>query len=108
MEKKSKYSPVQYIVDNKIVESLVKDYMVELQFKDDLIQEIYIILLTSKQDKLKELIQKNQIRFYIARLIKNQYFSKTSSFYRTYKRPLLNKETLKNILDKEEGNDEEE
>ncbi|MBQ3414534.1 MAG: hypothetical protein IJH39_04135 [Clostridia bacterium] len=107
MEKESKYNPVQYIAINKIVEGLIKDYMVETEYKDDLTQEVYLILLTHNQKMLQKIIEKNQIRFYIARIIRNQYFSNTSAFYRKYKKPKLNKETLKPILDMEEGNDDD-
>lgn len=98
-----KYQPIKYIIENKIVEGLINDYMVESQFKDDLTQEVYMILLDHNQKKLQEIIDKKQIRFYTARIISNQYFSKTSKFYRIYKKPLLLKETLKPILDEEEG-----
>lgn len=102
------YEAVEYIIENKIVETLIRDYKIENEFKDDLMQETYLILLSYDQDKLHQLIEKNQIKFYIARIIKNQYFSKSCEFFRRYKRPLLLKDTLNNILEKEEGEPDEE
>ena len=102
------FKPVEYIANNKIVEGLVHDYMVESDFADDLIQETYMILLDYNQTKLQQLIDKGHIRFYVARIVRNQYFSNTSNFYRKYKRPLLLKESLRPILDNEEGKEESE
>lgn len=100
--------PVQFIANNKIVENLVKDYFVESLYKDDLIQEIYLILLTYNKQKLLKAIENKQIRFLVARIICNQYFSCTSSFFRKYKRYNLNKETLRKIIDEEDTDPEEE
>ena len=100
--------PVEYIAKNKIVETLVRDYMVDYCFRDDLIQEVYLILLQYNQSKLQEIIDKGQIKFFVARIVHNQFFSVTSTFYRKYKKPLLNKETLKQILDNENGEEQEE
>lgn len=101
-------NPVEYIANNKIVEILIRDYMVDYCFRDDLTQEIYLILLQYNQSKLQQLIDKGQIKFFVARIIHNQFFSTTSTFYRQYKKPLLNKETLKQIIDNENGNETEE
>ena len=99
-------NPVKYIAENRIVEKLADDYMVESFYKDDLIQEIYMILLTYNPQTLQTIIDKKQIRFFVARILHNQYFSKTSDFFRKYKRPVINKETLKTILDNEEGQED--
>ena len=60
-----KFKPIKYIIENKIVEGLINDYLID-SFKDDLIQEVYMVLLEHNQSKLQHLIDKNQIRFYIA------------------------------------------
>lgn len=102
-----KYKPIKYIIDNKIVEGLINDYLID-SFKDDLIQEVYMVLLEHNQSKLQQLIDKKQIRFYIARIIKNMYFSSSSNFYRMYKRPLLLNQGLQLIIDKDNGEKEPE
>lgn len=53
---------------------------------DDLMQEIYLILLEYDRDKLIELYEKKQLKFFMVRIIQNQYNSKTSPFYRKYKK----------------------
>lgn len=78
--------PIDVIIKEHIVEELVSAYGVPHTYKDDLIQHIYIILLEYDQNKLNELIKKKQIRFYIARIIRNQWFSTTSTFYMLYRK----------------------
>jgi DNA-directed RNA polymerase specialized sigma24 family protein len=53
---------------------------------DDLMQEIYLILLEYDRDKLIAIYEKKQLKFFIVRIILNQYNSKTSTFYRKYKK----------------------
>lgn len=53
---------------------------------DDLMQEIYLILLEYDRDKLIDLYEKKQLKFFMVRIIQNQYNSKTSPFYRKYKK----------------------
>ena len=41
------------------------------------------------EEKLQEAIDKKQINFIITSIMKNQWFSKSSPFYRTYKKHKL-------------------
>lgn len=102
-----KYPAIEYIAKNRIIEGLMRDYSVDLQYRDDLLQEIYLILLDYDQQKLLDIIEKKQIRFFTARILRNQFYSKTSAFYRKYKKPVLNKETLQPIIDNENAEGEE-
>lgn len=52
---------------------------------DDLIQEIFIILLTTDNDKLNELVNNKELNFFVTRVVTNQWASKSSPFYRTYR-----------------------
>lgn len=74
------------IAKEKLIESLITKYKVNPKYKEDLIQEIYLIVLQKPPDMLKELYDKKQINFYLAKIITNQYFSKTSKFYKDYKK----------------------
>ena len=49
---------------------------------DDLAQIVYIALLTTPAEMLEDLQANGQIRFYIVGIIRNQYFSKKSRYYR--------------------------
>ena len=54
--------------------------------KDDLFSFIIEELYNCDQNKINEIIKKNQFTFYIARIMVNQYYSKTSRFYYKYKK----------------------
>lgn len=82
----TKNDPVLTIINQNLVEELVSAYSVNSQYKDDLIQEIYLILLEYDKDKLQKLINDKQIKFFIARIIRNQWFSKTSTFFKQFKK----------------------
>lgn len=97
--------PLQHIGENKIVEEIARNMRVEKDYFDDLCQEVYYILLTGyTEEKLQEAIDKKQINFIITCILKNQWFSKTSPFYRQYKKYKL-KSTP--IDDKYDAPDEE-
>lgn len=53
---------------------------------DDFVQELYVILLEYNQDKIIELYNKKQLKFFIVGIIQRQYHSKTSPFYKKYKK----------------------
>lgn len=80
---------------NRIIEQLESDGLLYTLFKnmgvrsdemDDLKQEIYVILLEYNEDKLIQLYEKKQLKFFLVRIITNQYFSGNSPYYKKYKR----------------------
>lgn len=52
----------------------------------DLAQDIYLQLLQMSTDKLNDLYIRKQLRFWIARIITNNIFSKTSPYFYLYKK----------------------
>lgn len=52
----------------------------------DLAQDIYLQLLQMRTDKLNDLYTKNQLRYWIARIVVNSIHSKTSPYYYQYKK----------------------
>jgi len=92
--------PIQYIGENKIVEEIARNMRVEKDYFDDLCQEVYFILMTGyTEEKLQEAIDKKQINFIITCILKNQWFSKTSPFYRQYKKYKLKSSPIDDIYD---------
>ena len=84
---------VDKLARNRVVEDLIKNMNIN-DYPDDLAQEIYLILLEYDKEKIEEMYNKNQINFFISRIITNQAFSKNSPFYLNYKKWDLNKEEL--------------
>ncbi len=52
----------------------------------DLAQTIYLVLLEYDEEKIVDLWESNAIGFFIARIAANQYNSKTSPFYKLFRR----------------------
>lgn len=84
---------VDKLARNRVVEDMIKNMNIN-DYPDDLAQEIYLILLEYDKDKIEEMYNKNQINFFISRIITNQAFSKNSPFYLNYKKWDFNKEDL--------------
>ena len=84
---------VDKLARNRVVEDMIKNMNIN-DYPDDLAQEIYLILLEYDKEKIEEMYNKNQINFFISRIITNQAFSKNSPFYLNYKKWDLNKEEL--------------
>lgn len=51
----------------------------------DLKQELFVVLCEYDQSKIKEIIDKKQIMYFIVRILLNFYNSKTSPFYKKFK-----------------------
>ena len=84
---------VDKLARNRVVEDMIKNMNIN-DYPDDLAQEIYLILLEYDKEKIEDMYNKNQINFFISRIITNQAFSKNSPFYLNYKKWDLNKEDL--------------
>ena len=84
---------VEKLARNRVVEDMIKNMNIN-DYPDDLAQEIYLILLEYDKDKIEDIYNKNQINFFISRIITNQAFSKNSPFYLNYKKWDFNKEEL--------------
>lgn len=85
------------------VKTIIDNMAVKDDHKDDLFQELILILLQYDNRKLSEAFQKKQIKFFIARVLCNQYYSVHSAFYKTYKKYEDNKYNLIEGLKKADG-----
>lgn len=82
-----KYEVVETLAREKRVEGLVQVICkVTSPILSDLAQVIYLALLEYDEDKIVELYTKGQINFFLVRIIKNQWLSKTSPFYHVYRK----------------------
>ena len=88
------------IANEKLIEILIDKYNVKQLYKQDLAQDVFLIILSKPEKMLQELYDNKQLNFYLARIISNQYFSKTSKFFKDYKKYNINKnETDTNQLE---------
>lgn len=94
----------------EIIEAIAKERMVEIMVQNiaheslstnadlsDLCQMVYLILLEYDDDKLIDLWEHNQMRFFIARIIVNQYRSSLSPFHIIFRkfRTMVDEEVMK-------------
>ena len=63
----------------------------------DLAQDIYLQLLQMRTDKLNDLYTKNQLRFWVTRIITNNIHSKTSPYFYTYKKEQMQSVSISEI-----------
>tara|TARA_R110000824_G_scaffold10706_2_gene46860 strand:+ start:5090 stop:5617 length:528 start_codon:yes stop_codon:yes gene_type:complete len=63
---------------------------------EDLLHESIMALYNSDQKKIKDIIEKKQLTFYIVRIMMNQYQSNTSPYHKKYRRT-KHKEHLKDF-----------
>ena len=81
----------------EIIEAIAKDRMVETMVTNiahkpmsadlqDLSQMVYLILLEYDEKRLQDLWINNQMHFFIARIIINQYNSVNSPFYTIFRK----------------------
>jgi hypothetical protein len=83
----------------EIIEEIARERMVETMVQNiahqslnsnadlsDLCQMVYLILLEYDEDKLQDLWEHKQMRFFLARIIVTQYRSSLSPFHITYRK----------------------
>jgi hypothetical protein len=87
-----------------IIKDIIINFRVDESDADDLEQEIYQILLEYDENKVIEMYRNKQLKFFLVGEIQRQYFSKTSPYYKKYKKyyTLLDA----NMINKVERNDE--
>lgn len=91
--------------DKGIIRDIIENMRVSRLDADDLEQEIYMILLEYDKDKIIELYEKKQLRYFIVGIIQRQYNSKTSPFYKKYKKYYSIVDA--NVLNNDEINEED-
>ena len=81
---------------NEVISIIAKERLVETAIANiaktnsdtlkDLSQNIYLDLLSKDEEKIVNLYETNQIRFFVVRMVTNNLFSKNSPFYQTFKK----------------------
>lgn len=74
------------VYEKEIVKEIISNMKVNSMDADDLEQEIYMILLEYNKNKIIELYNNKQLIYFIVGIIQRQYNSKTSPFYKKYKK----------------------
>ena len=79
-------TPVEKMYRDGTLRELAENMNVANADLDDLVQEVALILLEYEQEKIEAMAQSGQLKFFITRVMMNQYFSKTSTYHYRYRR----------------------
>lgn len=94
-KKMDKYEIISNLASEQAVEQMIHNIChSDAPELNDLAQEIYLALLEYRDDRIIELYEAGQLRYFIVRIISNQYFSITSPFYMRYRRFLRNSDNI--------------
>lgn len=91
------------IFKKEIIPTIIQNVGVNDYYKDDLLQECNLILLEYNQPKIEEIYNKGDINFFLSKIICNQWNSKTSPFWKKYKKYDNLKDTIDRIIDEEDN-----
>ena len=84
----TKYEVVDIIAREHLVERIVNKLLSSsknpFDCPEDLIQDLYLILLNSDENLIVALYNKGELGFYILRISRNQLLSKNSPYYTKY------------------------
>lgn len=69
-----------------VVKDICKNMNISQNDMDDFVQEIYLILLEYDSNKIIELWNNRQLNYFLVGIIKRQYNSTTSPYYKKYKK----------------------
>ena len=68
---------------------------------EDLVNDIYYIILEKDDSKIETLYERNELGFFIWKIVKNQLLSTHSPFYKNYISPSLKKSNIEDLTDEQ-------
>lgn len=79
---------IETIAKQHIVEDIIMNVVKDSKDEDykDLVQDVYMTLLEKDNEILTAIYERNQINYFITRIVLNNINSKTSRFYYTYRK----------------------
>ena len=84
----TKYEVIDIIAREHLVERIVNKLLSSsknpFDCSEDLIQDLYLILLQKDDDLIVNLYNKDEIGFYLLKIARNQLLSKNSPYYTKY------------------------
>ena len=73
----------EHLVD-RIVNKLLSSSKNPFDCPEDLIQDVYLLLLQKDEDLIVNLYNKGELGYYILKVVRNQLLSKNSPYYQKY------------------------
>lgn len=87
----NKNDVIRIIENQKFIEKCAKNILKKnIPFLDDLVQDIYLQLLTKDDELIVGMYERSELHYYIARMLMNQLKSVNSPYYLQYIKPSKN------------------
>ena len=84
----TKYEVIDIIAREHLVERIVTKLLSSsknpFDCPEDLIQDVYLLLLEKGDKLIVDLYERGELAYYLLRVVRNQLLSKNSSYYYTY------------------------
>ena len=94
------------MAERKEVEGIVKNICkVDRRYLDDLSQMIYEVLLRYEEQAIVGMYERGELRYFVARIVTNQYFSHTSNFHYLFRQVSLRAVNASVANDIQDGTD---
>lgn len=77
---------VAVVMEQRLIESAMRLYNVHTSHRDDLMQEVLIILLEMDNGRLNDIHDNGKLSHFVTRIVRNQWCSVTSSYYSLYRK----------------------
>lgn len=101
---------IEYVANEGYISEIMSNIGVRDNDKSDFGQEIYLILLEYDIDKLQAMYERQELKWFIVKIIKNQYYSQNSPYYKKYKKyyKIIDENfTRNNLVEKDDDNIDE-
>ena len=83
----------EHLVD-RIVNKLLSSSKNPFDCPEDLIQDVYLLLLEKGDKLIVDLYERGELAYYLLRVVRNQLLSKNSPYYQKYIRLLANSDEI--------------
>lgn len=78
---------IEELARNKVVEEIVSNISKRsFPYTDELSQDIYLSLLEKSPDLIEGLYEKNELKYFIVKMVRNNLLSRNSPYYQKYMR----------------------
>lgn len=77
---------VAEVVRLGVIEHALSIYHVHTSHREDMMQEVAMILLTIEEARLNDIYQAGKIAHFVTRIVRNQWRSKTSTYYAKFRK----------------------
>lgn len=77
---------VSVVIEQGIVDKALRLYGVHTSHKEDLAQEVLLILLEMDNERLNDIYDDGKLSHFVTKIVKNQWCSNTSTYYTLFRK----------------------